>query len=57
MGEGEVTFKCLTRVVNNETEPLGPLGLGEFGFFRLETGADIALGLTVYDLGAALLRR
>ena len=31
--------------------PTEPLGLGEFGFFRLETGADIAPGLTVYDFG------
>jgi hypothetical protein len=31
--------------------PTEPLGLGEFGFFRLETGADIARGLTVYDFG------
>ena len=31
--------------------PVEPLGLGEFGFFRLETGADIARGLTVYDFG------
>ena len=31
--------------------PTEPLGLGEFGFFRLETGVDIARGLTVYDFG------
>ena len=31
--------------------PTEPLGLGEFGFFRLETGADIAPGLTVHDFG------
>lgn len=31
--------------------PVEPLGLGEFGFFRLETGADVARGLTVYDFG------
>ena len=31
--------------------PVEPLGLGEFGFFRLETGADITRGLTVYDFG------
>ena len=31
--------------------PVEPLGLGEFGFFRLETSADIARGLTVYDFG------
>ena len=31
--------------------PVEPLGLGEFGFFRLETGADLARGLTVYDFG------
>ena len=48
-------------VIPVRTEPVGggayrlrptePLGLGEFGFFRLETGADIAPGLAVYDFG------
>ena len=32
-------------------QPTEPLGLGEFGLFRLETGADIAPSLTVYDFG------
>ena len=31
--------------------PTEPLGLGEFGFFRLEAGADIGPGLPVYDFG------
>lgn len=31
--------------------PSEPLGLGEFGFIRLETGEDITRGLTVHDFG------
>ena len=64
---GERTFDVLPGGVNLEAviplstellddgmyrlRPAEPLGLGEFGFIRLETGEDITRGLTVHDFG------
>ena len=64
---GERTFDVLPGGVNLEAvipvsterledgmyrlRPAEPLGLGEFGFIRLETGEDIGRGLTVHDFG------
>ena len=64
---GERTFDVLPGGVNLEAvvpvsterlddgmyrlRPADPLGLGEFGFIRLETGEDITRGLTVHDFG------
>ena len=64
---GERTFDALPGGVNLEAvipvsterledgtyrlRPAEPLGLGEFGFIRLETGEDITRGLTVHDFG------
>ena len=64
---GERTFDVLPGGVNLEAvipvsterledgtyrvRPAEPLGLGEFGLIRLETGEDITRGLTVHDFG------
>ena len=50
----EVVIPVITEQVDGGTyhlRPVEPLGLGEFGFFLLEIGADIAPGTTVYDFG------
>lgn len=50
----DVVIPFSTEQVDSGTfrvQPSEPLGLGEFGFFLLDTGADMQRGVTVWDFG------
>ena len=50
----EAVIPVITERLDDRTHrlrPAEPLGLGEFGFIRLETGDEITRGLTVHDFG------
>ena len=50
----DVVIPFSTEQVDSGTfrvQPSEPLGLGEFGFFLLDTGADMQRGFTVWDFG------